>query len=94
MRLAARLIIEDAPEGEAADALGRGSHARGAAPEAGYRDGCRTGRLKSAEGSIELPCTADRRSRYAAPGSRDTRLNHAARLAGFACGERRAAGRP
>jgi hypothetical protein len=30
VRLAARLIIEDAPKGEAADALGRGSYTRGA----------------------------------------------------------------
>jgi transposase-like protein len=39
VRLAARLIIEEALEGEASDALGRGSYARGAAPEAGYRNG-------------------------------------------------------
>jgi transposase-like protein len=52
VRLAARLIIEDALDGEAADALGRGHYARGAAPEPGYRNGDRTGRLKSAEGPI------------------------------------------
>jgi hypothetical protein len=33
VRLAARLIIEEALEGEAADALGRGSYARGAVSE-------------------------------------------------------------
>jgi transposase-like protein len=62
VRLAARLIIEEALEGEAADALGRGYYARGAAPEAGYRNGYRTGRLKSAEGPIEYsaPQIADR----------------------------------
>jgi putative transposase len=53
VRLAARLIIEEALEGEAGDALGRGYYARGAAPEAGYRNGYRRGRLKSAEGAIE-----------------------------------------
>jgi transposase-like protein len=52
VRLAARLIIEEALEGEAEDALGRGYYARGAAPGAGYRNGYRTGRLKSAEGAI------------------------------------------
>ena len=52
VRLAARLIIEEALEGETEDALGRGYYARGAAPGAGYRNGYRTGRLKSAEGSI------------------------------------------
>jgi putative transposase len=62
VRLAARLIIEEALEGEAEDALGRGYYARGAAPGAGYRNGYRTGRLKSAEGAIEYraPQIADR----------------------------------
>lgn len=53
VRLAARLIIEEALEGEASDALGRGYYARGAVSGRGYRNGYRTGRLKSAEGSIE-----------------------------------------
>ncbi|MGH6802848.1 MAG: IS256 family transposase [Methyloceanibacter sp.] len=52
VRLAARLIIEEALEGEAEDALGRGYYARGATPGAGYRNGYRRGRLNSAEGSI------------------------------------------
>jgi len=62
VRLAARLIIEEALEGEAEDALGRGYYARGAAEGAGYRNGYRTGRLKSAEGAIEYsaPQIADR----------------------------------
>jgi putative transposase len=62
VRLAARLIIDEALEGEAEDALGRGYYARGAAPGAGYRNGYRTGRLKSAEGSIaySAPQLADR----------------------------------
>ena len=62
VRLAARLIIEEALEGEARDALGCDSYARGAAPGAGYRNGYRTGRVKSAEGAIEYsaPQIADR----------------------------------
>ena len=56
VRLAARLIIEEALEGEARDALGRDYYARGAAPGAGYRNGYRTGRVKRAEGAIE--CSA------------------------------------
>jgi transposase-like protein len=62
VRLAARLIIEEALEGEAEDALGRGYYVRGAAPEAGYRNGYRTGRLRTAEGAIEYsaPQIADR----------------------------------
>ena len=62
VRLAARLIIEEVLEGEAEDALGRGYYARGAAPGSGHRNGYRTGRLKSAEGSIEYsaPQIADR----------------------------------
>src|SRR5437763_17080606 len=62
VRLAARLIIEEALESEARDALGRDYYARGAAPGAGYRNGYRTGRLKSAEGAIaySAPQIADR----------------------------------
>jgi putative transposase len=62
VRLAARLIIEEALEGEAGDALGRDYYARGAAPGTGYRNGYRTGRLKTAEGAVEFsaPQIADR----------------------------------
>ncbi|MBX6323636.1 MAG: transposase, partial [Rhodospirillaceae bacterium] len=62
VRLAARLIIEEALEGEAGDALGRDYCARGAAPGTGYRNGYRPGRLQSAEGAIEYgaPQIADR----------------------------------
>src|SRR6185437_8759044 len=62
VRLAARLIIEEALEGEARDALGREYYARGRAPGAGYRNGYRRGRLDSAEGRIEYsaPQIADR----------------------------------
>jgi putative transposase len=66
VRLAARLIIEEALEGEARDALGRDYYARGAMPGAGYRNGYRTGRVKSAEGAIEYstPQIADRREPF------------------------------
>jgi transposase-like protein len=62
VRLAARLIIEEALEGEAGHALGRDYYARGAAHCAGYRNGYRTGRVKSAEGAIDYsaPQIADR----------------------------------
>lgn len=62
VRLAARLIIEEALEGEAGDALGREYYARGATPGSGYRNGYRRGRLKTAEGAVEFsaPQIADR----------------------------------
>jgi putative transposase len=62
VRLAARLIIEEALEGEARDALGRDYYVRRAVPSAGYRKGYRMGRLDSAEGRIEYsaPQVADR----------------------------------
>ena len=53
VRLAARLIIEGALEGDAKDALAWDYYARGARPGVGYRNGYRTGRVKSAEGAIE-----------------------------------------
>jgi putative transposase len=66
VRLAARLIIEEALEGGARDALGREYYGRGAVPGAGYRNGYRTGRVKSAEGAIEYstPQIADRREPF------------------------------
>jgi transposase-like protein len=62
VRLAARLIIEEGLEAEAAEAIGRGYYEHGAAPGRGYRNGYRTGRLKSAEGPIAFstPQVADR----------------------------------
>ena len=62
VRLAAQLIVEEALEKEAAAALGRGYYERGAVPGAGYRNGYRAGRLKTAEGAIEFsaPQIADR----------------------------------
>lgn len=62
MRLAAGLIIEEGLEAEAKDAVGRDYYARGSAPGAGYRNGYRSGRVKSAEGAIDYsaPQIADR----------------------------------
>src|SRR5262249_3179679 len=53
VRLAARLIVEEGLGGEATEALGREYYARGAAAGAGYRNGYRRGRLKTAEGVVE-----------------------------------------
>ncbi len=62
LRLATRLIVEEALEAEVEDALGRGYYEHGAAAGAGYRNGYRTGRLKTAEGPIAYaaPQVADR----------------------------------
>ena len=53
VRQAARLIVEEALEAEVAQELGREYYAHGAA-KSGYRNGYRTGRVKSAEGIIEF----------------------------------------
>src|SRR5512140_3696758 len=50
VKLASRLIVEEALEGEAGDALGRDYYEHGAQPGQGYRNGYRTGRLKTAVG--------------------------------------------
>jgi hypothetical protein len=56
------VIIEEALEKEASEALGRGYYEHGAWTGRGYRNGYRTGRLKTAEGAIEcgMPQIADR----------------------------------
>ena len=53
VKLATRLIVEEALEAESRDALGREYYEHGAEPGQGYRNGVRTGRLKTAEGLIE-----------------------------------------
>ena len=62
IRLAVRKIVEEALEAEVAEAVGRGYYENGAAPGAGYRNGYRRGRLRTAEGAIEygVPQVADR----------------------------------
>ena len=52
VRLATRLIVEEALEAESRDALGRAYYEHGGSPGQGYRNGVRTGRLKTAEGTI------------------------------------------
>jgi putative transposase len=56
VKLATRLIVEEALEGEAGDALGREYYEHGAQPGQGYRNGYRTGRLKTAEGLMDCAC--------------------------------------
>ena len=53
VKLATRLVVEEALEGEAGDAVGREYYAHGARPGQGYRNGIRPGRMKTAEGFIE-----------------------------------------
>jgi putative transposase len=61
LRLSARLIIEEALEAEAGEALGRERYERGDGPPLGYRNGVRGGRVATAEGMLE----------YSAPQLRD-----------------------
>ncbi len=60
--LAAQLILEEALAGEARDKLGRERYERAEGEASGYRNGYRTGRMKTAEGMVE----------FAAPQLRDT----------------------
>ena len=62
VRLALRLIVEEALEGEVADVLGRERYERGDGEKAGYRNGYRPGKVKTAEGAVD----------YSAPQVRDT----------------------
>ena len=62
VRLALRLIVEEALEGEVADVLGRERYERGDGEKAGYRNGYRPGKVKNAEGAVD----------YSAPQVRDT----------------------
>ena len=50
---ATRLIVEETLEAESRDALDRGYHEHGAALGQSYRNGSRTGRLKTVEGLID-----------------------------------------
>jgi putative transposase len=58
-----RKIVEEALEAEVAEAVGRGYYESGATPGAGYRNGYRRGRLRTAEGALEYGVPAGRRSR-------------------------------
>jgi hypothetical protein len=75
VKLATRLIVEEALEGEASDAVGRDYYEHGAQSGQGYRNGYRPGRLKTAEGSMEYsaPQIAGRDEPFRSP-SRGHRL--------------------
>ena len=62
IRSATRLLIEEALEAEVRNALGRGYYEAGAEDGSGYRNGSRTGRLKTTEGLVEyaVPQVSDR----------------------------------
>lgn len=53
VRLATRLIVEETLEAESRDAVGRDYYEHGAEPGHGYRNGSRTGRLRTAEGFVD-----------------------------------------
>ena len=53
IRLSTQLIAEEALEAEQRDVLGREYYEHGAEPGQGWRNGVRTGRMKTAEGIIE-----------------------------------------
>ena len=61
MRLAMRLIVEEALEGKTQDVLGRDHYERREGEQKGYRNGQREASLKTAEGEV----------RYAVPQLRD-----------------------
>ena len=52
--LAARLILEEALEGEVRDEIGRERYERAEGAAQGYRNGYRPGRMKTAEGMVEF----------------------------------------
>jgi transposase-like protein len=78
VRLALRLIVEEALEGEVSDALGRERYERGEGEKAGYRNGCRTGKVKTAEGA-----------EYSAPQVGDTPDPFVSNVGSALCGRTR-----
>jgi transposase-like protein len=54
MRTGMRLMIEQALETEVDEALGRGRYERTGEPARGYRNGARTGHIKTAEGVVDF----------------------------------------
>jgi transposase-like protein len=62
VRLALRLIVEEALDAEATDALGRERYERAGGAGSGYRNGYRRGKMRTAEGVVD----------YAAPQLRET----------------------
>lgn len=54
VRLAARLVLQEALEQEQTDFIGRGRYQRGEAPRQGYRNGYEPASLQTAEGRLEV----------------------------------------
>jgi hypothetical protein len=79
VRLAARLILEEALEAEVRAALGRERYERGAGAPAGYRDGYRTGRMRTAEGMVMFSAPQVRAPRPSRSPRRSGRTSPAAR---------------
>ena len=69
VKLATRFIVEEGLEAESREAVGRDYYAHGAAAGQGHRNGVRTGRLKTAEGLVDI---RRRRSPAATSRSRST----------------------
>jgi putative transposase len=53
VKLATRLVVEEALEAEVGDTIGREYYEHGAGPRQGHRNGYRPGRLKTAEGFVD-----------------------------------------
>lgn len=49
-----QLILEEALEAEVRDEVGRERYERADGAASGYRNGCRTGRMKRAEGMVAM----------------------------------------
>src|ERR687888_2618503 len=54
VRLAARLVLQEALEQEQTDFIGRGRYERGQTPRQGYRNGYEPAALQTAEGRLEV----------------------------------------
>jgi putative transposase len=67
VKLATRLIVEEALEAEAGDAVGRDYYEHGAQPGQGYRNGYRTGRLKTGLMEYSAPQIAGRDEPFRSP---------------------------
>src|SRR5215204_7803225 len=71
--LAAQLILEEALEAEVRDEIGRERYERSEGEASGYRNGYRTGRLKTAEGMVEFAASQVRETRALCPRAVDAR---------------------
>ena len=65
VKLATRLIVEEALEGEAGDAVGRDYYEHGALPGQGYRKRIPPGTVEDGRGADGLFSATDRRARRA-----------------------------